>query len=158
MYLKPFQLPLPDSMPRGPWSSSSHPCMLWWCSYSPPTGPGSFFTFQKLLSRNFVLIHVNLLSPLPDFLLIGLHWSWAWRKWYLNIDLLSWTSLSSRSLSHVILLSRSLKGSKVTLRKVMQDPDSLPRTMGQCVCLKQQYSDSCGANQGLLVITTTDCW
>lgn len=43
-------------------------------------------------ARRSLHIQRGLLSPLLDFLLMVIHWSWAWKKWCLNIDPLSWTS------------------------------------------------------------------
>ena len=40
-----------------------------------------------------------------------MHQSWAWRKWCLNSNQLSWTFLPSRVLNHGIPPSRSLKSS-----------------------------------------------
>ena len=62
-------------------------------------------------------IHAGLLPPLLDFLLRGMHWSWAWRKWCLNSNQLSWTPLLSRALTRGIPPSRSLKRPKLTLLK-----------------------------------------
>lgn len=47
------------------------------------------------LSGSSLFIHAEIL---PDLLLIGIDCSWAWRRWCLNINQLSWATLSSRAL------------------------------------------------------------
>lgn len=59
------------------------------------------------------------LSPWPDFFLTGMQHSWNWRKWSLNINQLSWTSVSCKHHSHGILPRRSLKRLKLALLKFM---------------------------------------
>ena len=44
-----------------------------------------------------------------------MHCCWAWRRWSLNINHLSWAPLPSRALSHGTLPSRSLKRPKSAL-------------------------------------------
>lgn len=63
-------------------------------------------------------MYAGLLPTFPDFLLIWFHCSWAWRKWSLNINQLSWIPLPCRSCSHGIL-PRSLSRLQLTLLKSM---------------------------------------
>lgn len=57
-------------------------------------------------------------SPAPSaHLPIGIYCSWVWRKWSLDIHLLSWTPLPSVVNSHGILPWRSVKRPKLALMK-----------------------------------------
>jgi len=57
---------------------------------------------------------MGLLPPLPDFLLLGMHQSWAWKKWCLNVNQLAY---ATNALTHGICPSKSLKRSKLALLK-----------------------------------------
>jgi len=67
--------------------------------------------------RMFLSIHVGLLLPFLDFLLVVIDYSSTWRRWSLKINQLSWTHLFSRAVSHGILPSRSLNRSKCAVLK-----------------------------------------
>lgn len=58
--------------------------------------------FHMIFSSSF-LTHTDLLSPLLNLLLRGMHLSWPWRKWCLNVNCVSWAPLHSRVLTHTPL-------------------------------------------------------
>lgn len=51
------------------------------------------------LSSSTLFLHADLLPFLHDLHFIGMHHSWAWRRWSLTINQLSWAPISSRALS-----------------------------------------------------------
>lgn len=59
-----------------------------------------------------LLINLCLLPLLLDFLCLGVHQSWAGKKWCLSVNQLSWIPLTSYALIHWIPPSWSLKRSK----------------------------------------------
>ena len=67
------------------------------------------------LARSYLFIHIGLLMFSPDIIFGGMHPSWAWKVWWLNINHLSWAPLPSRSSLCGIFLSRSLKSPKYAL-------------------------------------------
>jgi len=79
----------------------------------------STWTFLPFsLSMSYLFIHAGPLPSFHDFLLFGMHRSWAWKKWCLSVKQFSWAvPLSSNTLPHGIPLSRSLKRSKLALLK-----------------------------------------
>ena len=68
-------------------------------------------------SRSSFFIHAGLLAFLPSVPFFGMHRSWAWRRWFLNINQFSWTPLPFRALCHGTILSRSLKRPKSAFLK-----------------------------------------
>ena len=64
-----------------------------------------------------LLIHTGLLLPFPNFILSGIHRSWASKKWHLSVDQLSWVPLPSNMLAQGIPPGRSLKRLKLALLK-----------------------------------------
>ena len=63
------------------------------------------------------MIHRDLLAFLSAFLFLGMYCFWAWSRWSLNTDQLSWAPLPSRALSHITLSNSSLTRSKSALLK-----------------------------------------
>lgn len=51
-------------------------------------------------------------TVVSDFCFVGMHDSWTWRRWSLNISQLFWVPLPSWALSHRTLLHKSLKMTK----------------------------------------------
>lgn len=80
------------------------------------------------LTRSILLIYTGLLALLPDFLLAGMNSSWAWRRWSLIINKLSWTPLPSRALFHGTHPNGSWRGQS-----------SLVWTLGLWACLLHSF-------------------
>lgn len=70
-----------------------------------------------ILATSYLFICTGLLIVLSDFLFVGMEISWTLRKWFLNINQLSWAHLPSRNLFHRTLLSRFLRRSISALLK-----------------------------------------
>lgn len=75
-----------------------------------------------------LLIHVNLLPPVPDLLLLGTYWSWVWEKWCFNISLLFWAHLPSNpwhNSNYVLeVCSPEVQGFNLTYFRVSSYQDS----------------------------------
>lgn len=67
------------------------------------------FFLSLSLAKSSVFIRAGLLAFLPDFAFVVMELSWAWRRWSLNIQEVSWALLPSSTLAHKTLLRRSLK-------------------------------------------------
>lgn len=67
--------------------------------------------------RGSLFIHAGFLLLLCDFLLVRVAKTWAWWRWSLKINQLSWTSLPSGIIFHGIFPSRCLKSTKSELLK-----------------------------------------
>lgn len=78
---------------------------------------GNFSMFHRLL-RVFLssFIQASPLPLFPNFILLGMHQCWTWKKWCLNINQISWVFLPSNAITHWIIPVRSSKRSKLVVR------------------------------------------
>lgn len=111
------------------WLVRKHLCIHSWLLVLSST-LCKFLFFCLSLTRISLFFHAHLLEFSPDFLFVGMHFSWAWRKRSLNINLLPWASLPSRAFSCSTLPSRSLK------RPVSVLPNSRAVSLHSPHCLK----------------------